>query len=53
MTDKNVRTTWIQEYTLGDGEKGVGAGVPGTELLAIPSSPPSTKKDIKKIPQFS
>ena len=26
--------------TEGDGEKGVGAGVPGTELLAMPSSPP-------------
>ena len=28
---------WV---TLGDGENGVGAGVPGLEELAIPSSPP-------------
>lgn len=28
---------WV---TLGDGENGVGAGVPGIEELAIPSSPP-------------
>ena len=27
-------------FTLGDGENGVGAGVPGIEELAIPSSPP-------------
>jgi len=31
---------WRVWLTEGEGEKGVGAGVPGTELLAMPSSPP-------------
>ena len=32
-----INITLICWWTLGEGEKGVGAGVPGTEPLAIPT----------------
>ena len=40
-------STCICCVTLGEGEKGVGAGVPGTDPLAIPKP-----KEIYLIPQY-
>ena len=37
-------SSWSWCWWPGEGEKGVGWGVPGTEQLAIPSSPPSVAR---------